>query len=173
MLYPIRGIYSILIPVNELVFCAFTLITNLETMFVTSHIHPMLVHFPIALGLVGFLFEFIELFLKKSIQPCKYGEYLLYLATFSAIASLLSGVIFTGTFAGKSGSVRDVHMIFAVIATFTLCITSVFYLLYSCSKDQDIKFRRLGFIFYCIAAVFITLTGAMGGTLVYNYMIGL
>jgi uncharacterized membrane protein len=34
-------------------------------MFTTSHFHPMLVHFPIALIMIGFLAEVISLFVKK------------------------------------------------------------------------------------------------------------
>lgn len=141
-------------------------------MFDVAHIHPMLVHFPIALAIVGCSFEFIALFIKKDMQQCKCGEWLLYLATVSAVASVLSGLFFTGTFAGKPGNIRDIHMLFAAVATMMLCITSIFYLLYT-FKNKDPKIRMLGFFFYVGATVFVALTGAMGGTLVYKYMIGL
>jgi uncharacterized membrane protein len=36
-------------------------------MFATSHLHPMLVHFPIALILIGFLAELAFLVIKKEV----------------------------------------------------------------------------------------------------------
>lgn len=142
-------------------------------MFDTSHLHPMLVHFPIALGLVGLLFEFASLWVKKVNLDSRCGEILLYLATFSALVAVLSGLVFTGSFAGKPGELRDIHLMLAVIATVLLCIASVFYLNYSLSSEKNIKTRKTGFIFYLLAAVFVAATGAVGGTLVYSYMIGL
>lgn len=142
-------------------------------MFDMNHLHPMLVHFPIALAIVGFLFECVELFIKKNMQQCRYGEILLYLATLSALASVFTGALFTGTFLGKPGSIRDIHMIFAVIATFSLCITSIFYMINAFSKEKNEKNKKIGFFFYIISVLCIMVTGAMGGTLVYSYMIGI
>lgn len=34
-------------------------------MFETSHLHPMLVHFPIALVAIGFLADLASIFIKK------------------------------------------------------------------------------------------------------------
>lgn len=48
-------------------------------MFALSHLHPMLVHFPIALVAVGFLLELIYLLNKKEICLTKAGYYLLVL----------------------------------------------------------------------------------------------
>ena len=36
-------------------------------MFSTSHLHPMLIHFPIALVAIGFLAECISLIVKKNV----------------------------------------------------------------------------------------------------------
>lgn len=35
-------------------------------MFDTTHIHSMIVHFPIALLIIGFLFDFVGVVLKKN-----------------------------------------------------------------------------------------------------------
>jgi len=43
-------------------------------MFEASHIHPMLVHFPIALIMAGFLFDVIFLVFKKEQCLSKAGR---------------------------------------------------------------------------------------------------
>lgn len=142
-------------------------------MFETSHLHPMLVHFPIALALLGFLFEFIALFVKKCDKNCRCGEYLLYFAALSAVMSIASGFFFTGTFFGKVLEIRDLHMMLAVGATVFLCVSSGFYIASHTSSERTTMLRKIGFIFYALSAAAIAATGALGGTLVYGYMIGL
>jgi uncharacterized membrane protein len=60
----------------------------------TVHIHPMIVHFPIALLIVGFLFDILSLFIKKEFYS-NAGFYLLILGTLGIIAAY-----FTGNLAG-------------------------------------------------------------------------
>jgi uncharacterized membrane protein len=54
-------------------------------MFPTSHFHPMLVHFPIALVAIGFIAELASVFIKKEICLTKVGFYLLIFGTLSAL----------------------------------------------------------------------------------------
>ncbi len=56
----------------------------------TTHIHPMIVHFPIALLIVGFLFDLIGTFVKKDFYS-KAGFYLLILGTLGVVAAYFSG----------------------------------------------------------------------------------
>lgn len=58
-------------------------------MFNTSHLHPMLVHFPIALVVFGFLADAVSLFYKKETCLSKTGFYLLVIGTLAAIATWL------------------------------------------------------------------------------------
>lgn len=138
-------------------------------MFDTSHLHPMLVHFPIALGLVGFALEALSLFLKKK---CICSDLLLYFATLSAIFALISGLLFTGSFTGKTLEIKNTHELFAYLTTILSVITSLIYLGIYYKKINE-KIRILGFIFYALTALAIGATGFMGGTLTYNYLIGL
>ena len=60
-------------------------------MFTTNHLHPMLVHFPIALIAIGFLAELAFIFFKKEICLTKVGYYLLIVGTLAACVTWLSG----------------------------------------------------------------------------------
>ena len=69
-------------------------------MFSTDHLHPMLVHFPIALVALGFVAELASLFIKKEVCFYKIGFYLLIVGTLSAVITVLSGLLFTGEMSG-------------------------------------------------------------------------
>lgn len=64
-------------------------------MFNTDHLHPMIVHFPVALIIVGFTAEVVSLFFKSEKCLSKTGFYLMILGTLAAIAAWLTGQLFT------------------------------------------------------------------------------
>jgi len=148
-------------------------------MFDTSKIHPMLVHFPIALAIVGVVLELVrfyfhkpnEAFFHKAEPKLPSGELLLYIATVSAVVAVLSGFLFTGTFAGKPLEVRNLHMVLAVLSTVALALASLLYI-----HARFVRMGRstkLGLAFYVAAAILMGVAGHVGGDLVYTYMIGL
>ena len=142
-------------------------------MFDTNHFHPMLVHFPIALTMVGALLEVVRFLIKKRETKLPCGEVLLYLAAASAAIALSSGFLFTSTFSGKPLEVRNLHLILASLTTLVLLLTSFCYLLYRFGKQKQKIFYMSGLAFYLLSAVLVGATGFMGGNLVYTYMIGL
>ena len=94
-------------------------------MFTLSHVHPMLVHFPIALVASGFLLELIYLFRKKEVCFTKAGYYLLILGTLAAIITWLSGMLFTAEMEGAAGQVRETHELMATITVILLVIVCI------------------------------------------------
>jgi len=137
-------------------------------MFDTSHIHPMLVHFPIALTLLGVLFSGLRLLKpEKFIFPC--GEFILYFATFSAILAAIAGATLTPNFnTSVLIQAENIHSTFAGITITFLSIASAFYLAQRFLKKYANKLHRIGFIFYVLAAISVSITGFLGGVLVYN-----
>ena len=138
-------------------------------MFNTSHFHPMIVHFPIALAAVGLFFEVI--FFRKGNQKPVCGEFILYLATLSAIVALLTGLLFTSSLSGEALAMKEKHELFAILSTVFLFLTSLMYLYQRFSKKD--KLNPAGIALYLISFVLISITGFLGGNLVYSYMIGL
>ena len=143
-------------------------------MFNTAHLHPMLVHFPIALITVGFLAEVISLFYKSEKCLSKTGFYLMILGTLAAVAAWSSGQLFTNE--PTQGAILDVfekHETAALITMLFMIIASVFriWLLMKKKEETNLKWVAFGLYFMGFAAV--TFTGFMGGTMVYNYMMGL
>ena len=138
-------------------------------MFDTSHFHPMIVHFPVALAVVGLFFEVI--FYRKGNQKPVCGEFILYLASLSAMVALLTGELFTSSMSGAALVMKEKHQLFAVLSTIFLFLTSAVYLYRRFSKRE--KLNPLGMGLYFVSFVLISITGFLGGNLVYSYMIGL
>ena len=130
----------------------------------------MLVHFPIALVVFGFIAEIVFLFFKK--EPCfsKMGFYLLIVGTLSALATWLSGVLFTAEMSGSAGQIKEVHELFALITVITLLATSILRIILIINKKENSSLRWVAFVLYGLATISVSITGFFGGTLVYGYM---
>jgi uncharacterized membrane protein len=142
-------------------------------MFTTSHLHPMLVHFPIALIELGFVAESASLIIKKEVCLTKVSLYLLIFGTLSAIFTWLSGLLFTSEMSGSAGEIKETHELFAWITLCLLIATSVIRLILQFRNIENNKLKWLSFVLYGLAAVSVSITGYYGGTLVYNYMMPL
>lgn len=142
-------------------------------MFTTSHLHPMMVHFPIALVMFGFLAELAFLFFKKEVALGKMGYYLLIIGTLSALAAWLTGNFFTSSMEGAAGKEKEIHELFATITLILLLVTSILRTTLLVLKNESPVLKNFSFLLYALAAISVSFTGYLGGSLVYNYMIGL
>jgi len=142
-------------------------------MFSTSHLHPLLVHFPIALVIIGFLAEIAFLFFKKETSLNKMGYYLLIIGTLAAIVAWLTGNFFTSEMDGAAGKIRETHELFATITLVVLLVTSAVRTALLMLKNENPTLKILAFVLYGLAAITVSITGYLGGSLVYNFMLGL
>jgi uncharacterized membrane protein len=133
----------------------------------------MLVHFPIALVVIGFVADFVHVFIKKEECFSKMGFYLLVAGTLAALVTLLSGILFTSEMAGTAGEVRETHEIFAWVTCALLITASVLRTIVLIRKTENGRLKWLIFAVYGLAALSVSVTGFFGGTLVYNYMMPL
>jgi uncharacterized membrane protein len=137
-----------------------------------SHIHPMIVHFPIALVIIGFMFDIISLFNPKNEINFKISYYLLVIGSVTAVISQLSGLYLTNH--PKSGElylVFEQHELFALISVILLIATTIIGTLFTMKYS---KYLRYVYSFlYLLSMLSIAYTGFLGGTMVYDYMIGL
>lgn len=139
-------------------------------MISTAHFHPMLVHFPIALVVLGFIAEIVLLFFKKDAGLFATGFYLLIAGTLSALAAILAGVLFTPEMSGAAAEIQEIHELFAWITLGTLLAASVLRIFLHYKKTENTSLKRVAFVLYCLGAIAVSITGFYGGTLVYDYM---
>jgi uncharacterized membrane protein len=143
-------------------------------MFNTAHLHPMIVHFPIALITVGFLAEVFSLFFKNEKCLSKTGFYLLLLGALAAIAAWSTGQLFTNEPAqGEIVRVFESHETGALITMILMIVGSAFRLFLVIKKKEETQLKWIAFGIYCLAFMAVTYTGFMGGTMVYNFMMAL
>lgn len=142
-------------------------------MISSTHFHPMLVHFPIALVVFGFVIEVAALYFKKEIYLSRMGFILLIIGTLSAIAAWLTGTLFTSEMEGAAGAIKETHELFAIITLGTLLLTSVLRIILLTKKNVNANLKWFALALYGFAAISVSITGFYGGTLVYNYMMAL
>ncbi len=142
-------------------------------MFSLTHLHPMIVHFPIALVTIGFLAELASLFFKKEACLHKISLYLLVIGTLAAMAAVLAGVFFTEELSGEAGSIEKTHALLAFITTGLLTVTSLLRLIPLLKSKETKSTNQLAFVFYLLSMFAVSATGFFGGTLVYSYMMPL
>jgi len=143
-------------------------------MFNTDHLHPMIVHFPIALITVGFIAEVVSLFFKSEKCLSKAGFYLMVLGTLAAIAAWSTGQLFTSEPSqGEIVRVFEKHETGALITMILMIIGSVFRIWLVLQKKEETKLKWIAFGFYLLGFAAVTFTGFMGGTMVYNFMMSL
>lgn len=138
-----------------------------------SHLHPMLVHFPIALIVFGFIADIASIVYQKEGWLQQSGFFLLIFGTLAAIAALFTGALFTSEIGGSAGAVKDTHELFAWITVGNLVVLSAFRILLKAKAKEATNFKWIAFALYGLAAISVSITGFYGGTLVYNYMMPL
>ena len=138
-----------------------------------SHLHPMLVHFPIALIVVGFIFDLASILYKKEACFSTLGFYLLLLGTVASFSALFTGALFTAEMTGTGGEVKSTHELFAWITVGILVVLSVLRIILKFREMGNTSAKWIAFVLYGLAAISVSITGFYGGTLVYNYMMPL
>jgi len=134
----------------------------------------MIVHFPIALITIGFLADVVSLFFKSEKCLSKTGFYLMVLGALAAIAAWSTGQFFTSEPSqGEIVNVFEKHETAALITMILMIIGSGFRIWLVAQKKEETPLKWIAFGFYLLAFASVTFTGYMGGSMVYNFMVGL
>jgi uncharacterized membrane protein len=142
-------------------------------MFDITHLHPMIIHFPIALLFVGFLADAVGLTFKKEFFT-KAGFYLLILGTLGVVAAYLSGNL-AGEGVTEAGALKEALEIHEDAATLTLWLmigTALVRIAIVALKKYIGIYRWLALVIFFIGVLSIARTGFYGGELVYKHAAG-
>jgi uncharacterized membrane protein len=143
-------------------------------MFNPAHLHPMIVHFPIALITVGFIADVVSLFFRDEKCLSKMGFYLMVTGALAAAAAWATGQLFTtepvqGEIL-KIFAKHETGALVTMIIMITGALTRVYLVI---KKKEETSYKWLVFALYCLGFAAVTFTGFMGGTMVYNFMVAL
>ena len=134
----------------------------------------MIVHFPIALILTGFLADVVSLFFRNEKCLSKAGFYLMVLGAVSAIAAWTTGQLFTNEPGqGEILSIFEKHETGAIITMILMIIGAGLRIYLVRSKKEETSLKWVVFVIYLLAVGAVSFTGLMGGTMVYKYMMSI
>lgn len=138
-----------------------------------THLHPMIIHFPITLLIIGFLFDLAGLFIKKDFFT-QAGFYLLLLGAVGVIAAYLSGDEAGDgiTEAGALKQALETHEGAATLAIWAVSITALFRVILVAFKDYKGILKMVSLTLLLASVLAIGRTGYYGGELVYKHAAG-
>jgi uncharacterized membrane protein len=142
-------------------------------MFDTTHLHPMIVHFPIALLIVGLLFDLLSLALKKEFFSTA-GFYLLILGTVGVVAAYLSGE-YAGDGITETGALKlalERHESAALFSLWIMVSTALVRIALVTFKKYNGIFRWAAIVLFLLGVLSIARTGFYGGELVFKHAAG-
>ena len=142
-------------------------------MFDTSHLHSMIIHFPIALLMVGFLADILGVILKKEFFT-KAGFYLLILGTIGVIAAYLSGNI-AGEGVEEAGTLKQAlenHEHAAELSLWLMVAAALVRITIVAAKRYTGILKYAALTLFLLGVLSIIRTGYYGGELVYKHAAG-
>lgn len=141
-------------------------------MISATHLHAMIIHFPVALLMAGFLSEIIALISKKEFFS-QAAFYLLILGALGATAAYI-----TGSYAGEGvedGPLKipmELHEGSATLTLWLAIVTALFRAVVYYFKYNRVWVKWLGIILFTALAGSVSRTGYLGAQLVYSHGAG-
>lgn len=142
-------------------------------MITAPFLHAMVIHFPIALLITGFLSEIIAQFSKRKFYKDA-SFYLLILGTIAAIVAVASGLYASnGMTEGILQEPIELHKETALATLFLAIITSLLRIAKYHYNYQKKWAKWASFLFFAVLIGFVSRTGYLGGQLVFKYRAGI
>lgn len=134
-------------------------------------LHPMTVHFPIALILVSCLLAIIYLIRKHDIGMSDCIKTLVILGCLGAWAAVITGN-YHMELTPEAEKIKNIHHSFAGwTAAIITCPAAIYLLSYFIKESLPNWLYWLAFILLGAATILIAVTGYFGGYIVYNVML--
>jgi uncharacterized membrane protein len=141
-------------------------------MITATHLHAMLIHFPIALLLVAFLSELIAAIFKSEFYK-KVSLLLLILGTIGVIAAFLSGgSAGVGIEEGPLKIPMELHEQAANFSIWMACIAATFHTTIYFLNYKSAVTKAIGIVLFAVLIAAISRTAYLGGQLVYSHGAG-
>ncbi len=142
-------------------------------MFDLNHLHPMIVHFPIALVIIGFLSDAVGLFTKRQFFATA-GLYLVVLGALGTVAAYFSGDVAGDGIEefGALGKALEAHEAAAALAVWTMVILVAIRVVLAVTKRMTGWKQWVMVALLAVGVGTIARTGYYGGELVFRHAAG-
>jgi uncharacterized membrane protein len=131
------------------------------------NVHPLFVHFPIALWLAALLFELLAVMLNSE-EWHRTAARILYVGTLAGIVTVLSGLAAEKSVPpGPAMVIVGIHETLMMITTSIAIGLSIFALLFR--KNFTAPFRKYMLAGLIVMAILMTIGADRGAQLVYQY----
>jgi len=131
------------------------------------NVHPLFVHFPIALWLAALLFELLAVMLNSE-EWHRTAARILYVGTLAGIVTVLSGLAAEKSVPpGPAMVIVGIHETLMMITTSIAIGLSIFALLFR--KNFTAPFRKYQLAGLIVMAILMTIGADRGAQLVYQY----
>lgn len=142
-------------------------------MITAPHLHAMVIHFPIALLVIGFLSELIAVFSRWSFFE-NVSFYLLSIGSLCAIAAYISGSyagdgMTDGIFQEPLGKHKEAALVTLTLSIITTLSKAAIYF-FSYQKNWS---KWASFILFALLVGSVTRTAFLGGELVFKHGAGI
>ncbi|MEP7269463.1 MAG: DUF2231 domain-containing protein [Saprospiraceae bacterium] len=142
-------------------------------MITAPHLHAMVIHFPIALLMAGFLSELIALFSKKQFFKDA-SFYLLILGAAGALVAYASGSYAgDGMTDGILQEPLELHEDAATVTLWLVIITALFRVAMYYFNYQKAWVKWTSLLLFVVLIGYIARTGYLGGQLVFKHGAGI
>jgi len=142
-------------------------------MITAPHLHALIIHFPIALLIVGFLSEIIALWSKKEFFK-NASLYLLLLGAIGAIAAYTSGSYAgEGMTDGILQEPMEIHEEAALVTLWLAIITALIRVAMRYFDYQKAWAQWASFLLFAVLIGYVARTGYLGGQLVFKHGAGI
>jgi len=138
-----------------------------------THLHPMLVHFPIALLIIGFLTDLAGLIIKRELLS-QTGFYLLILGALGTVAAFMSGEQ-AGDGIAEQGLLKQAieqHEEAADLTVWLVTVTAGIRIILVLMKRYTGILKALALVLFFACVLSVARTGYYGGKLVYEHAAG-
>lgn len=136
----------------------------------TETLHPMMVHFPVALILTACFLAVIYLIRTHDPQMNTCIRILVVLGAIGAWVAVLTGS-FTLPVTGEAEAVKHIHHNFAQWTSLCMSASAVLYLFIWWYKKVPYWLGLLAFLFLVAGTLLVAITGYYGGYIVYNILL--
>ncbi|MDX9931816.1 MAG: DUF2231 domain-containing protein [Bacteroidales bacterium] len=130
--------------------------------------HPMVVHFSVALVIVGFVIDLFYIFIAKKDWRKTSSLFLMILAVLAVFFSWFTGEYYSRSYDGVGRDVKDEHELFAWITMGVFGAATAVRFIAIYLKKNPAFFKYLYIVLMLSAVMAIGYCGYLGGNLVYE-----